>query len=117
MIDIELSEDVVRVGEAVQGVVTWPGVEKQPKQVTATLRWYTEGRGNQDRAEVDTVTQRLEGPTAGLSSLTFSLTVPSDGPVNYDGMMIRLRWEVNVELDIPWGRDVDAQAEVWVLPR
>ncbi len=117
MISITLAEDVVRLGDEVRGTASWAGQPRDPKAVTATLRWYTEGRGNQDRDEVATVEQRLDGPSAGLDSSTFHLSVPTDAPVTYDGMMIRLRWEVNVELDIPWGRNEEEQAEVWVLPR
>jgi len=117
MISVTLSEDVVRLGEDVRGTASWAGQSRQPKAATATLRWYTEGRGNQDREEVATVEQQLDGPSAGLSTFAFSLRMPVDAPVTYDGMMIRLRWEVNVELDIPWGRNEHEQAELWVLPR
>ena len=117
MISINLDEEVVRIGDQVSGTASWTVDSKDPKAVTATLRWYTEGRGDQDRDEVDSVTQKLDGPAAGLRSLVFSLRVPDDAPVNYDGMLIRIRWEVNIELDIPWGRDHDHQSEVWVLPR
>ena len=117
MISIMLDEDVVRIGDAVKGSVSWTDDPRPPKAVSATLRWYTEGRGDQDRDEVDTVEQILDGPAAGMRTLVFSLRVPDDAPVNYDGMMIRVRWEVNVELDIPWGRNQDEQAEVWVLPQ
>lgn len=117
MISVVLEEDVVRLGDEVRGTASWAGQSRPPKAATATLRWYTEGRGNQDRDEVATSEQRLDGPSAGLSSMSFSFQVPPDAPVNYDGMMIRLRWEVNVELDVPWGRNEHQQAELWVLPR
>lgn len=117
MISIVLDEDVVRVGDEVRGTASWAGQARPPKSATASLRWYTEGRGNQDRDEVATSEQRLDGPSAGMNSMSFRFRVPLDAPVNYDGLMIRLRWEVNVELDVPWGRNEDEQAELWVLPR
>lgn len=117
MIAISLDEEVVRLGETLRGRVDWSGQTREPKGVAVVLRWYTEGRGNQDRSEVAKAHQELEGPSAGLSSLAFSFDIPTDVPVNYDGMMIRLRWEVHVELDLPWGRNEEAGAEVWVLPR
>ena len=117
MISIALEEEVVRLGEEVRGTASWTIETKQPKAVTVALRWYTEGRGDQDKDIAESIEQDLSGPAAGVTSVPFRLRVPDDAPVNYDGMMIRLRWEVNVELDIPWGRNRHEQAEVWVMPK
>lgn len=116
MITISLDRDIARSGEEVSGHAAWSSDGRPPKAVTIALRWYTEGRGNQDRAVAAEMEVDLEGPAAGLTSTAFRLRTPKDGPLSYDGMMIRVRWEVAVELSIPWGKDETETAELWVLP-
>ncbi len=85
------------------------------RAVRVSLRWYTEGRGDTDSNTVMTV--ELPVDEFGMTSGRVELGVPGNGPISYDGSLIRVRWEISAQTDIKLGFDQLSTAEVLVVPR
>lgn len=109
---IELAEAVVECGGVVSGVVSWSG-PKTPRSVRVTLQYETQGRGSTDKAEASTV--EVLADNQGYQQ--FQLDVPSYGPISFDGDLISVIWEVELQLDLKGRRDPKESARVEVLPR
>jgi hypothetical protein len=106
MIRIDVADPAARypLGEAVTGEVHWlPGKSTRYKSVKMKLRWHTEGRGDKDGATVDEHSTP-GGETQGSAPLIgpFSLDLPKDGPMSYNGTLIRIIWTLHAEADEPW---------------
>ena len=114
MIEVHLDQGQSTVGGLVRASIAWQH-DKDPHDVTVELRWYTEGRGDTNSAIADrVVVDRAQGPIP--PSLEATLTVPTNGPITYDGVMIRVRWQVRATLGIRWGRDPRAEVPLLVRP-
>ena len=114
MITLEIDRRVAVVGDTLRARASWQH-DKTPKEVRVELRWYTEGRGDTNSAVADrVVVDRAQGPIP--PSLEATLTVPTNGPITYDGVMIRVRWQVRATLGIRWGRDPRAEVPLLVRP-
>jgi hypothetical protein len=74
-------------GETVEGTVAWH-FDQPARSVELRLLWYTEGRGDQDVAVVETVP--LANPGAD-ESRPFSVRLPA-GPFSFSGKLISLAW-------------------------
>lgn len=118
MIEIDLDDATVALGETVGGRVVWDPSEKAPDGVKVELAFATEGRGSVDRGVVAGAEREFHGdPTMVPPWFEFELTVPDDAPVSYDGNLIRVVWRVEARLDVAWARDPKTHVEVRVLPR
>ena len=110
--------DDLRLGDTVAGEISWrPEEETRVKGLRVELLWRTEGRGDSD----DAVVARFDGDigeTVGVTGITvpFSLTLPREGPMSYDGQIIRILWTVRARADIPWGIDVKAERNIHIGP-
>ena len=114
MIVLETDRRVAVVGDVVRARASWQH-GKAPKEVRVELRWYTEGRGTRNRGVVDRVVHTADaGPIPPVIEAV--LTVPREGPVTYDGSMIRIRWEVHATVDVAWARDPDQSVPLVVRP-
>lgn len=85
------------------------------RSVRVGLGWYTEGRGDTDAmtvAEFDVAVDEF-----GIADGRVELPVPSNGPISYDGSLIRVRWRIRARTDIAIGIDQRSEAEVLVVPR
>ncbi len=94
-------------GEALKGRVTiYTDSDINCKQVTARLRWQTEGRGTQ-YVETPAEMQLHEGSLkAGLPAIfEFAFTLPSD-PWSYEGYYVSIVWTVQIDLNVAWGKDI-----------
>ena len=107
------------VGDLVKGRVSIDApVATKTKKITVDLNWKTEGRGNQNKDTVDSVTiHEGELYDGAMINSEFELKLPDDGPVTYDGHYIRIVWAVVVRIDIPWATDVFEHTEITVLPQ
>lgn len=117
MIQLDLRTPEAETGGTVAGTVSWSAEGRAPEAIEVALRYRTEGRGTEDSRRV--AEQRHELDAAGFGSLptiSFRLDVPPEGPVSYDGDLIRVIWEVTARLDIPWARDEKHEVAVWVGP-
>lgn len=117
MITIELDDNVIEVGQIVKGNVHWQVDGRPPKAIHVALRYKTEGRGTEEGDTVAEMEQDIDGDSSFTTPwLPFEFVVPSDGPVSYEGNLIRLLWAITVELDIPWARDEESFEPIWVVP-
>lgn len=116
MIAIDVLTDVVECGETVRGVVRWAPEEKMPRGIDVELTYHTEGRGDLDRKVVARARHDIvEGEGAG--ELPFELVVPVDGPISYDGRLMRVIWTVTASLDMRLARDPSSAEVITVFPR
>jgi hypothetical protein len=117
VINIELRDAVVALGGTVRGQVQWDPDAKPPESVTVELRFRTEGRGTEDGRVVAGTERTFSGdPTMTAPWLEFEFEVPADAPITYEGNLIRIIWEVEAGLDVPWARDPKASVGLTVLP-
>jgi hypothetical protein len=121
MIEIQLHQWQLPVGETLSGNITWTADrEKLPKQAIASIGWRTEGRGSIDRATVQEI--RFDAHQFSLSSSTtlpFQFALPFMAPISYDGSLLRIIWELQVKFDLPglFTRDDQQVVSFRVLPR
>ncbi len=121
MIDIRLPQPDVKAGGQLTGTLVWTSEQqKMPKGAIATIGWRTEGRGTVDQAKIQEI--QLDPNRLGIGGaapVPFQFQIPFEGPISYNGRLIRIIWELNVVIDLPglFTRD-DKQTVVFqVLPR
>ena len=114
---IEFSQSEVATGARVKGNVKWTSGGKPPQALVIVLAWRTEGPGETDSRVLQQVRHELAPATAGSVTRSFDFEIPADGPVSYDGTLLRSLWEVAVLADIPWALDEFEHASFRVLPR
>jgi hypothetical protein len=105
------------IGGVVSGTVTWSAPQPlKMRLVEVELRWRTEGRGDEDKqSPARQELAKYELP-AGESSWRFELQIPADGPITYEGHLLRILWETRAHIDIAWTRDQQSTAALTVLP-
>ena len=110
----------VEPGGTVTGRVELPGVEgtnpkvERIREVRVVLRYRTEGRGDTDSWTSDPV--GFPVAVDGSLNAEFTLDVPDDAPVSYDGSLLRLIWEVEARTNLRMRIDKKASAPVVVVP-
>lgn len=120
MIDLRLVRDEVPAGGAVEAQILWtPHKQTQPKKAIAKLQWRTEGRGSSDTQVVEQIQLDTHLFTRGVpSQIPIRLSVPSAGPISYNGSLIRIIWEVSLYVDLPGLFNNDRETQVvYVVPR
>ncbi len=92
MIAVNLTQLVLEVGEMLEGEIVWSS-EKQKKieKVNLSVGWRTEGRGDIEKGKV----QELD--IFNVPAF-FKVQIPIKGPVSYDGQLIRIIWEVSLDI-------------------
>jgi hypothetical protein len=105
-----LDQPYAECGGAVTGVAGWTG-NRGNRPVAVVLRYRTEGRGDRDTG----LAGRADLGSAESGEIRFRLDVPPAGPVSYNGKLVRLLWEVAVQ--VPAGRGGIAIRELNVAPR
>ncbi len=116
MIELDATTDVVECGDTVRGVVRWAPEEKMPRGIDVLLGYHTEGRGDTDRKVMARARHDIvEGEAGG--ELPFELVAPTDGPITYDGRLMRVIWTVTARLDMRLARDPSAVEVITVFPR
>jgi hypothetical protein len=111
-----LDHGVAECGGPVVGTVHWTG-NRRRQPVAVVLHYRTEGRGDVDAGVV--AGHDLGDAEAGEAR--FRLEVPPLGPVTYHGQLLRLLWQVAVQ--IPASRSYhrsrtgSATADLTVVPR
>jgi hypothetical protein len=93
MINIYLRETEVSLGDFLEGRCQWfPDTEDRKKKAIVTVGWRTEGRGDVDHQFFTELSLNPEELT------TFRCQIPINAPPSYDGELIRIIWEVKVEI-------------------
>ena len=90
---LQLNRTAAECGGAVTGDASWWG-NGAYRPIEVVLRYRTEGRGDADAA----VVSRWVVGNTDTGRGRFLLDVPSDGPVTYDGQLLRLLWQVSVTI-------------------
>ena len=120
---IRLEHDIAEVGGIFRCDVTRSPTDGerndkaigQVRAVRIRLHRTTEGRGTV--AAADAATVELPVDEFGMASGQIELPVPPDAPISYDGMLIRVRWEIEARTDLRLQVDQTSSAEVLVVPR
>lgn len=116
MIRIQMANEQVEVGAAVKGQVTWsPDGDAKPRGLRVTLVWRTEGKGNKKEGTCDAA-ERTDIAPGSTVTLPFEFQVPIEGPVSYDGKLMRIIWEIVARVDLPFARDEMEKREIRVVP-
>lgn len=86
------------------------------KQLVVRCRARVHGSGDSELIEVDPPLAR-DGAIAVPLKVPFEFEIPDDGPVSYDGRYVKVTWEIEVRLDVPWALDPKQVAVFRVVPR
>jgi hypothetical protein len=118
VIEVTVAPDPVPVGGRATARVAWTAVDvAAARGVLMTAGWRTEGRGDEDGEVVEEIVV-VPGPGGSPpAGATLTFTVPADGPVSYDGRLLRIRWEIAVHVDVARGRDRVHTHPFRVVPR
>ncbi len=98
-ISLVLNEETVMAGDRLSGKLSYL-TSTPPKQVTVELLWRTEGRGTRDRQVIDTYSIDPQQLTLGLA-IPFTVQVPYEGPITYNGSLFRIIWEIKATVVLP----------------
>jgi hypothetical protein len=113
---LALDRGVIECGAAITGTANWSGNHRH-RRVGVVLRYWTQGRGDVDAAVVDRCYLGVD--EAGQAR--FRIDVPQQGPVTYNGQLIRLFWQAEVRIPVTRasGRPTSGPAAVYltVVPR
>ena len=94
-------------GDILRGqVVIFTDSDIKCKNIHARLLWHTEGRGTRYEEKI-AETSLFQGTLqAGFpSSYEFAFDLPRD-PWSHEGYYVSVVWVVQIDIDIPWGRDI-----------
>ena len=109
MIRIALAEQKLRNGEHLKGNVAFEG-SKTPRKLEVVCRWRIEGKGR-SREEV------VGNAESQGTVVSFDFEIPKEGPLTYDGKLLRIIWEVAANADLPMARDDNDVATFTVVAR
>jgi hypothetical protein len=102
MIDIQLSQTEVRVGDVLSGRLIWTPARPLPKQATVAIGWRTEGRGTVNSQKVQELQIDCDRFATGITTtIPVQFQIPTSAPVSYDGLLLRIIWEATVVLAFP----------------
>lgn len=96
-------------GETVEGVLSWNLIE-QPKKVSVSLVWKTQGKGISD-TEVAGSTD-TGGPAMLAGTLPFSFVIPLE-PYSFSGQLVSIIWAVEAKAH---KMDFEDRVEIVVSP-
>ena len=118
MLTIQLDNMTFTVGGRVSGSALWtPNTTVTPRQIRVSAIWKTEGRGDKSTGTADEL--RLEPGPQGFTppvTIPFALYLPADGPISYDGKILRIMWQIVARIDLPWAKDEIAEQPFRVVP-
>lgn len=109
-----LDHGIVECGGVVTGTASWSGNTRH-QQVGVVLRYSTQGRGDTDSA----VAARCVLGVDEAGWARFRLDVPPQGPVTYNGQLLRLFWQAMVRIPATrvTGKAGRSMADLTVVPR
>jgi|GEM_PF-2510877 len=109
----------VEVGDSISGWVEVTATEQlKLNGINIQVGFRAHGRGDEDR-----VHQRISGCSATQleagqpERLPFECSLPDEGPISWNGKVVKVTWEVLVHLDIPWAVDQYESRPFIVRPR
>jgi hypothetical protein len=97
-IEIADNQQAFVPGSVLRGTVHW-GNWAQDREPSLRLLWYTEGKGTEDLAVVET--RSLGHTPGGTCSFEFKLPI---GPYSFSGHLISLIWALELQVAKQWVR-------------
>ncbi|MGI9615715.1 MAG: hypothetical protein ACR2QO_22575 [Acidimicrobiales bacterium] len=121
-VQVDLEQGIVEVGGIFRGRLQRrgevddlaSGSNQQVRAVRLTLGYETEGRGDVDKQTV--AEQRFPVDEYGRVDASFGLAVPSNGPISYDGRLIRVLWSIQARVDVKLAMDRTTDIPVLIIP-
>lgn len=119
---VDLEQGIVEVGGVFRGRLRRAGqlddLSSENKQnvrgVRVSLGYTTEGRGDTDEQTVAELEFGVD--EYGRVDTGFELRVPSNGPISYDGRLVRLLWSIEARVDVKLAIDRSTHIPVLVIP-
>jgi hypothetical protein len=120
---VSLDHDIAEIGATFRGLISRAPVDGETndqtlgkvRAVRIALNYATSGRGDVDSKSHAMVEFPVD--EYGLVSAEFSLAVPADGPISYDGGLIRVGWFIETRTDRQLASDDKLSIDVLVIPR
>lgn len=96
-----------RPGDLLRGqVIISTDSDVNCKNVHARLLWHTEGRGTPYEEKIGEIPLYQGVLKTGMPhSYEFSFDLPRD-PWSYEGHYVSIVWLVQIDIDVPWGKDI-----------
>ncbi len=119
LIDVRLETPRVEVGGEVKGQVYFLDENSKLdrcKQVQIECRAHIHGSGNTEHVTVGDKLVR-DGPIEVPLRVPFSFRIPARGPVSFQGRYVKIDWEIEVRLDVPWAVDPKMTVCFDVVPK
>lgn len=113
-IDIRLNDAIdsfgmplYRPGSPISGSVTvYPNTAVNARKLEIRLAWHTEGRGSRTGKSIESIEPHQGELQEGLpQTFSFNFTLPNE-PWSYEGKYITVVWAIEVQIDVPMGRDI-----------
>ena len=116
MIAIALENATISTGNVLKGSVQWKAdADRRPRRIIIAAEWETEGFGKKDKGRARAVAV-TPGRNEREASFPVRFMIPYEGPVTFEGTLIKLRWILRVRVD-QFGFDEFAEKEFRVEPR
>ena len=120
---VSLDHDIAEVAATFTGSISRAPVDGEAndqtlgkvRAVRITLNYATSGRGDVDSKSHAMV--EFPADEYGLVSAEFTLAVPADGPISYDGGLIRVGWFIETRTDRQLSTDDKLSIDVLVIPQ
>lgn len=109
----------VEVGEPVTGRVTVTANESlKLNAINVLVGFRAHGRGDPDKVQTQVAGCAATSLQTGQTqTVEFRSVVPLEGPISWEGKVVKVTWEVAVHLDIPWATDQYQSIPFVVRPR
>ena len=93
MIHIQLEKHIYALGEAITGSCEWiPDGDEKSQRAILIVGWRTEGRGSVDTHSIHEMSLQPSRATDFICNIS-----PKEHP-SYDGELLRIIWEVRVDV-------------------
>ena len=116
MISFVLDSASVSAGEVISGRVRWiADGALAVRKIVVAAEWETYGFGNRASGVGRGTTQNV-AKNARDATIPFRFLIPHEGPVTFEGELVKIRWKIRVRVD-QLGFDELGEAEFKVEPR
>ena len=112
---IELERDSVENGDPVRGRVQWMSTGKEPRKIVLVCRWRITGKANSHEENLSEKIEHVDGRSQ--ATIPFDVTIPTHGPLTYDGQLFGVVWEIVATADLPMAFDEEEKKVFTVKPR
>jgi len=119
LIDVRIETVQVEAGGEVKGQVYFldeVAMLDRCKQLQIECRAHVHGSGSSEHVAAGDKLVR-DGPIKVPLRVPFSFRIPTRGPISFQGRYVKIDWEIEVRIDVPWAIDPKATAAFDVVPR